>query len=60
MAWASSWMAVVTTSSTLRSWPRWMTSQPVRCMMRRMMLMAASCPSNRLAAVTMRTLFLGV
>ncbi|CAI8277580.1 MAG: Uncharacterised protein [Flavobacteriia bacterium] len=29
-------------------------------MMRRMMLMAASWPSNNDAAVTMRTLFLGV
>jgi hypothetical protein len=29
-------------------------------MILRMMLMAASCPSNKLAAVTMRTLFLGL
>ena len=60
MAWASSWMAVVTTSSTLRSCPKWITSHPVFCMIRRMMLMAASCPSNRLAAVTMRTLCWGL
>ncbi len=53
--WASSWMAAVTMLSTLRLWPRWMTSQPVAWMMRRMMLMAASWPSKSDAAVTMRT-----
>ena len=34
--------AAVTTSSTLRSWPRWITSAPWACRMRRMMLIAAS------------------
>src|SRR5580700_840043 len=57
MPCTSSWIAAVTTSSTERLWPRWMTSAPVDWMMRRMMLMAASCPSNRLVAVTKRTLF---
>ena len=57
MALASSWMAVLTTSSTLRSCPKWMTSAPEACRMRRMMLMEASCPSNSEAAVTMRILF---
>ena len=54
MACASSSMAQFTTSSTERSWPRWMISHPERCRMRRMMLMAASWPSKREAAVTMR------
>ena len=48
-------MAAVTTSSTERLCPRWITSAPWRCRIRRMMLIAASCPSNRLAAVTNRT-----
>src|SRR5688572_17464174 len=60
MACASSWMAASTTSCTLRSWPRWITSQPEDWMIRRMMLMAASCPSKSDAAVTMRTLCLGL
>ena len=54
MAWTSSSIAQFTTSSTDRSCPRWMISQPDRCRMRRMMLMAASWPSKREAAVTMR------
>ena len=37
-----------------------MTSAPSACKMRRMMLMAASCPSNRLAAVTKRMGWVGV
>src|SRR5690606_27218412 len=53
--WASSAIAAVTTSSTERLCPRWITSAPCDCRMRRMMLMEASCPSNRLAAVTNRT-----
>src|SRR6185312_5235785 len=52
---ASSCSAARTTSSTLRLWPRWITSAPCDWMMRRMMLMAASWPSNRLAAVTKRS-----
>ncbi len=59
MPCTSSCRAAVTTSSTLRLWPRWITSAPLPCRMRRMMLMAASCPSNRLAAVTKRTLCFG-
>src|SRR5690606_27461432 len=37
-----------------------MTSHPVACRILRMMFIAASCPSKRLAAVTMRTLWLGL
>src|SRR5690606_37311024 len=37
-----------------------MTSHPVACRILRMMLIAASCPSKRLAAVTTRTLCLGL
>ena len=59
MPWASSWIAQLTISSTDRLWPRWMTSQPDACRMRRMMLIDASWPSNRLAAVTKRTLLTG-
>src|ERR1700683_3605097 len=55
MPCASSSMAVRATVSTLRSCPRWTTSAPWLCSTRRMMLIAASCPSNRLAAVTKRT-----
>jgi len=33
---------------------------PVLWMILRMIMMAASCPSNRLAAVTIRILFLGM
>ncbi len=55
MASASSWMAARTMSSTLRLWPRWITSQPCAWIRRRMMLMAASWPSNRDAAVTKRS-----
>ena len=55
MAWASSWMAAVTMSSTARLWPRWTTSAPCACRMRRMMLIEASWPSNRLAAVMKRS-----
>src|SRR5690606_10365252 len=54
MASASSCRAARTTSSTLRLWPRWITSAPCAWISRRMMLMAASWPSNRLAAVTKR------
>ena len=57
IAFASSWIAQFTTSSTDRSWPRWMTSAPLACRIRRMTLIAASCPSNSAAAVTIRILF---
>ena len=60
MPCASSCSAQVTISSTARLWPRWMTSQPVACRIRRMMLIDASWPSNRLAAVTKRTLLTGL
>ena len=56
MACASSSRAAVTISSTLRLWPRWITSQPCPMSSRRTILMLASCPSNRLAAVTKRSL----
>ena len=55
MPWASSWMAAVTMSSTERLWPRWTTSAPCACRIRRMMLIEASWPSNRLAAVMKRS-----
>jgi hypothetical protein len=50
----------VTISSTERLWPRWITSAPVDCRMRRMMLIEASWPSNSEAAVTKRTLCFGL
>ena len=56
MPCTSSCSAAVTTSSTERLCPRWITSQPEAWMIRRMMLIDASCPSNRLAAVTKRIL----
>src|SRR5438477_12685215 len=59
MPCASSCSAAVTTSSTERLWPRWITSAPIPCRMRRMMLIAASWPSNSEAAVTNRTLLVG-
>src|SRR5947199_9770962 len=59
MPCTSSCSAAVTTSSTERLWPRWITSVPMLCRMRRMLLSAASCPSNSDAAVTKRTLFVG-
>jgi hypothetical protein len=37
-----------------------MISAPLLCMIRRMILMAASCPSNKEAAVTILTLFCSV
>src|SRR5438105_1436559 len=49
--------AVLTTSATERLCPRWITSAPEACRMRRMMLIAASWPSKSAAAVTKRTLF---
>src|SRR6478736_5971316 len=52
---ASSCSAARTTSSTLRLWPRCTTSAPCAWISRRMMLIAASWPSNRLAAVTKRS-----
>jgi hypothetical protein len=52
---ASSSMAARTMSATLRLWPRWITSAPCDCRIRRMMLMAASCPSNSEAALTKRS-----
>ena len=55
MPWASSCSAASTTSSTERLWPRWMTSAPDACSIRRMMLIEASWPSNSAAAVTKRT-----
>src|SRR5689334_2156927 len=59
MPCASSCSAAVTTSSTERLWPRWITSAPIPIRMRRMMLIAASWPSNSDAAVTKRTLLDG-
>ncbi len=59
MPCTSSWSAAVTISSTERLWPRWITSAPMLCRMRRMMLMLASWPSNSAAAVTKRTLCVG-
>jgi hypothetical protein len=60
MPCASSWIAQSTISSTDRLCPRWITSHPVACRMRRMMLIDASWPSNRLAAVTKRTFATGL
>src|SRR5882762_4910967 len=57
MPWTSSCSAAVTTSSTERLCPKWITSAPLACRMRRMMLMAASWPSKSDAAVTKRTMF---
>src|SRR5688572_4732869 len=59
MPCTSSCSAAVTTSSTERLCPRWITSVPMPCRMRRMMLIAASWPSNSDAAVTKRTLWVG-
>src|SRR6185369_14712184 len=59
MPCTSSCSAAVTTSSTERLCPRWITSAPIPCRMCRMMLMAASWPSNSDAAVSKRTLFVG-
>ena len=56
MPCASSCSAAVTTSSTERLWPRWITSQPDACRIRRMMLIDASWPSKSDAAVTKRIL----
>ncbi len=55
MPWASSCIAASTISCTDRLWPRWITSAPWLCMMRRITLMDASWPSNRLVAVTKRS-----
>ena len=52
---ASSWIAARTMSATLRLWPRCTTSAPCACSRRRMMLMAASWPSNSEAALTKRS-----
>src|SRR5258708_6148524 len=60
MPCTSSCSAAATTSSTERLWPRWITSAPLACRMRRMMLIAASCPSKSEAAVTKRILFLAL
>ena len=60
MPCTSSCSAALTISPTERLWPRWMTSEPVDWRMRRMMLMEASWPSKSAAAVTKRTLFLGL
>ncbi len=57
MPCTSSCSAQSTISLTERLWPRWITSQPMLCRMRRMMLIDASWPSNSDAAVTKRTLF---
>src|ERR671916_272720 len=57
--WTSSSSAARTTASTERSWPRCTTSAPWLCSSRRITLIAASCPSNRLAAVTKRTGWVG-
>ena len=56
MPCASSCSAAVTTSSTERLWPRWITSQPEAWRIRRMMLIDASWPSKSDAAVTKRIL----
>ena len=58
--WTSSSIAASTTSCTERLWPRCTTSQPWLMKIRRMMLIDASCPSNRLDAVTRRTGCVGV
>src|SRR5579863_2595383 len=55
MASASSSMAARTMSATLRLWPRCTTSAPRACSRRRIMLMAASWPSNSEAAETKRS-----
>ncbi len=60
MPCASSASAQLTISSTDRLCPRWTTSQPVACRIRRMMLIDASWPSNSEAAVTKRTLCTGL
>ncbi len=60
MPCTSSCKAALTISSTERLWPRWITSTPVACRMRRMMLIEASWPSNSEAAVTKRTLCFGL
>src|SRR5471032_1138877 len=60
MPCTSSASAAVTTSSTERLWPRWTTSTPFDCRMRRMMLIEASWPSNSEAAVTKRTLLVSL
>ena len=55
----SSSSAASTTSATERLCPRWITSQPWLWKIRRMMLIEASWPSNRLEAVTRRTGWVG-
>src|SRR5690349_20665134 len=60
MPCTSSWMAQRTISATERLCPRWITSAPADCMSRRMTLMAASWPSKRDAALTMRTWWRGL
>src|SRR5262245_24668651 len=55
MASASSAIAARTMSATLRLWPRCTTSAPPDCSSRRIMLMAASWPSNSDAAETNRS-----
>src|SRR6478735_5672411 len=60
MPCTSSWTAARTTSSTERLCPRWTTSAPSDWRIRRMMLIEASWPSNRLAAVTKRTGLVGI
>ncbi len=52
---ASSWIAARTMSATLRLWPRCTTSAPRDCSRRRIMLIAASWPSNSDAALTKRS-----
>src|SRR5258708_8359057 len=52
---ASSWIAARTMSATLRLCPRCTTSAPCACSSRRIMLIAASWPSNREAALTKRS-----
>jgi len=56
MACTPSWMAVNTISFTERLCPRWITSAPSCCRMRRMMLIEASCPSKSAVAVAKRIL----
>src|SRR3569833_2452499 len=55
MASASSWIAARTISETLRLWPRCTTSAPCASRRRRIMMIAASWPSNREAAETKRS-----
>src|SRR5438132_2136940 len=54
MPCTSSCRAALTISPTERLCPRWMTSTPLDCKIRRMILIEASCPSKSAAAVMKR------